>query len=152
MNDINPTKDWPAWFAERTDIDANGCQVWRHGKSKDGYGKTKHYRHGKSVAWRVHRLAYVALRGPIPDGMTVDHLCFNRACCNPDHLRLLSNEENASRQIKSLMTTCSYGHKYDAANTVMRRNGAKWRRRCAKCLAASEQRRQRSRRVLDGAA
>ena len=45
----------------------------------------------------AHRWAYEFYKGEIPDGMTVDHICFNRKCINPEHLRLLSWSENAKR-------------------------------------------------------
>ncbi|PZE33982.1 HNH endonuclease [Curtobacterium sp. MCSS17_006] len=42
----------------------------------------------------AHRVAYVNARGQIPDGMLVDHICFNRRCVNPDHLRLVTPKQN----------------------------------------------------------
>jgi len=45
----------------------------------------------------AHRLAYERARGPIPDGLVIDHLCRNRWCCNPDHLEAVTNEENILR-------------------------------------------------------
>lgn len=49
----------------------------------------------------AHRLAYEYHNGAIPEGMTVDHLCFNRKCINPAHLRLLSPSDNAKRHRQS---------------------------------------------------
>lgn len=82
------------------DIDPErGCWVSRysvgsHGYAQIGWGIPNSRR---SKMMLVHRVAYVARRGPIADGMTVDHMCKQRRCCNPDHLRLLSNFENARR-------------------------------------------------------
>lgn len=45
----------------------------------------------------AHRMAYTYWVGEIPQGMTVDHICFNTLCCNPAHLRLLTHRENAAR-------------------------------------------------------
>jgi hypothetical protein len=32
------------------------------------------------------RIVYTLLRGPIPDGLTLDHVCLNKTCVNPWHL------------------------------------------------------------------
>lgn len=50
----------------------------------------------------AHRWSYEFYHGEIPDNMTVDHICFNRKCIRPDHLRLLSRSENAKRHAKPL--------------------------------------------------
>lgn len=49
--------------------------------------------------WTVmaHRFAWELLVGPIPDGLTIDHRCFNRACCNPHHMDVVSQAENNRR-------------------------------------------------------
>lgn len=44
------------------------------------------------------RLMYLLHRGRIPEGLTVDHICFNRMCCNPAHLQLLTRSENTRRR------------------------------------------------------
>lgn len=49
----------------------------------------------------AYRVVYELAVGPIPEGMTVDHTCFNPLCCNPNHLRLLSLGENASFKVRS---------------------------------------------------
>lgn len=48
----------------------------------------------------AHRLAYEAAKGPIPDGMELDHLCRNRWCRNPDHLQPVTHAENSRRSSK----------------------------------------------------
>lgn len=45
----------------------------------------------------VHRVVYELLVGPIPPGMDLDHLCRNRACCNPDHLEPVTRSVNNRR-------------------------------------------------------
>jgi hypothetical protein len=64
------------------------CWLWRAALTK-GYGKFR--------GQRAHRWSWERARGPIPEGMTIDHLCRNRRCVNPDHMELVSAEENARR-------------------------------------------------------
>lgn len=60
---------------------------------------------GKSVL--AHRLAYGLLVGPIPEGMTLDHLCRNTACVNPAHLEPVERAENTrrARLVNALLLT-----------------------------------------------
>jgi hypothetical protein len=43
------------------------------------------------------RLAYEALRGPIPEGLQADHLCRNKGCLNPYHLEAVTPSVNRQR-------------------------------------------------------
>lgn len=77
-----------------------GCWLWTGTLTAQGYGQVtgrltaKGYR--KTPA--THRVVWEHLRGPIPEGYTIDHLCRVRACCNPDHLEPVTNEENSRRR------------------------------------------------------
>lgn len=58
--------------------------------------------HGYVQIWNgetntlAHRIVWEFNNGPIPEGLTVDHMCHNRICVNINHLRLLSNNDNSS--------------------------------------------------------
>lgn len=52
------------------------------------------------VPERAHRYSWMLHHGPIPDGLTVDHLCRNIKCVNPQHLELVTRSENSSRRLK----------------------------------------------------
>ena len=67
--------------------------VASHGYAQIGWGGKTTGRGGTTA----HRAAWVHVHGQIPNGMTIDHLCKNRRCVNVDHLRMLTNYENARR-------------------------------------------------------
>lgn len=70
------------------------CWLWSACLATNGYGQI---RDGDRMRL-VHRVSYEMFFGPIPDGLFVDHLCFNRACVNPEHLRLATNKQNGENR------------------------------------------------------
>lgn len=94
------------------------CWEWTRYKARNGYGKIWF----KGKTWYVHRLFYTICRGPIADGLELDHLCRNRWCCNPDHLEAVTRRENALRGVgipalNAAKTHCIRGHPYSSENT-----------------------------------
>lgn len=98
----------------------------------------------KYDAWLAHRLAYTLVVGPIPDGLTLDHLCKHTLCCNPAHMEPVTQAENVRRgdspfAINARKTHCDGGHELAGDNLwVNPRNG---QRRCKACARASDRRR-----------
>ena len=86
-------------FAARTERQGE-CLVWTGTTAGSGYGV---FRAGGRLQ-RVHRWAWEQHFGPIPDGKILDHTCWNRACCNVEHLRIADdklNNENRSGSNKN---------------------------------------------------
>lgn len=67
------------------------CWEWQAGLVR-GYGR---FRIGQ-IPIPAHRLSWMILRGPIPEGMLVLHKCDNTKCVNPSHLYLGSHADNVS--------------------------------------------------------
>lgn len=70
------------------------CWIWTGAITSRGYGAL---RGDDGQLLLTHRFSYELHVGPIPDGLVIDHLCRNRACCNPTHLEPVTQWENITR-------------------------------------------------------
>jgi hypothetical protein len=81
----------------QTKIAVNGeCWIWTAAKNRKGYGCTASGTKNRTML--AHRRAYEATKGPIPEGLQIDHLCFTTSCVNPAHLEAVTGAENARRR------------------------------------------------------
>lgn len=98
----------------------------------NGYGVASWWEGGIHRSTSAHRRAYEVAVGAIPAGLVVDHLCRNRACCNPAHLEAVTQKVNVERSVRSgeWKTHCKRGHEYNEANTYRFPSG---RRTCRAC-------------------
>lgn len=115
----------PEDIKQRSTPTSDGCWNWDLCVDRYGYGKWD----GK----KAHRLAYELFVGPIPPGLTIDHVCWNKRCVNPDHLRVLEHADNASRQRSAQATRCKNGHEFTAENTYWRTPNCTGKRQCRAC-------------------
>lgn len=106
------------------------CWTWT-GCTQHGYGLV--WVDGVRRSARVHRVVYELLVGPIPEGLTLDHLCRNRACCNPAHLEPVTLSENVKRGGNSLKTHCPNGHDYSLHGFVITSRNGSTERACRPC-------------------
>lgn len=77
---------------------AGGCHISTYSTGNHGYAQVGWSTGGKVSVVLAHRAAWEAVNGPIPTSLTVDHICFERRCVNPAHLRLVTREVNAAQQ------------------------------------------------------
>ena len=124
-------------------VDPSGeCWEWRGWRDARGYGKATDVDGTRRKDW-AHRVAYRLWRGPIGGGLTVDHLCRNVGCVNPQHLELVTLAENI-RRAHPERDTCTRGHSLADAYTEVTRHG-RVAKRCRVCHTDGQKRRRRER-------
>ena len=108
-------KPWQGFYTidklrSRCVIDENDCWVWQGAKSH-GYGTVGRNQTGST---NVHKVMYILHYGKYSGDVQLDHLCRNRACCNPDHLELVTHLENMRRGVSRCekLTECHRGHPF----------------------------------------
>jgi hypothetical protein len=125
-------------FLERLTICNDGC----HRLSGVKPGRYSSISYGGKRGKRIlsHRFSYEHFVGPIPEDLTLDHLCGNPECVNPEHLEPVTHKENilrgngwSGRNIRK--THCPQGHPYDDTNTYLR-PGQQGGRDCRECRRA----------------
>jgi HNH endonuclease len=76
------------------------CWMWQGGDQGEGYGRMSVNRRNVPA----HRAYYEQVHGPIPDGLTIDHLCKVPGCVNPDHMEPVTFRENRRRSVQTILT------------------------------------------------
>lgn len=71
----------------------SGCWLWQDSLNPAGYGRLFDGERHLSA----HRVVYEQNKGPIPEGLELDHLCCNPRCVNPEHLEPVETAENVRR-------------------------------------------------------
>lgn len=111
-------------------VKRSDCLHWTGSLNSSGYGTF-------GVAGKAklaHRVAYEALVGPIPEGMTIDHLCRVTHCVNVAHMEVVTRAENLRRSRYArgqyVGGRCAMGHELTGDNVLVKKQGTAVCRTC----------------------
>lgn len=133
------------------------CWPWRSTLNRDGYGVFGI----DGRQYRAHRAAK-EIWGEVEVGAVLDHSChhadgtcvggascMHRRCCNPRHLRDVTNTENvmaglSAAAVNSRKSRCKRGHPFDMERITPAGNPGRGCRQCQNLLQRRHQRKRRS--------
>ena len=93
-------------------VTSGDCWEWNRGVNLNGYGHVHGLDKKNALA---HRVFYLIVKGNVPEGLVLDHICSNRICVNPEHLVPATQRENILRgsspfSLNAKKTHCIHGH------------------------------------------
>ncbi len=90
----------PVEYIEQNCGHPTPCWIWQRARLVSGYGVIGCHP-SRQLA---HRVYYERFKGPIADGLTLDHLCRVAACVNPDHLEPVTQRVNTQRGARAILS------------------------------------------------
>ncbi len=112
------------------------CFWWTGCVDSGGYGRFR-----AAGRQRAHQFAFFVAYGHPPEGMQIDHICRNRSCVNPLHLRPLTLVENvlcgegiSARNLRK--THCFRDHALAGYNVIRSGGRDGMGRKCRTCQNA----------------
>lgn len=114
-------------------VDPANCWIYSGDRSREGYGRF----YINKKAFLAHRVSWKIFHGSLTSGLVIDHICMNKKCINPDHLREVSirtnvmENSNGLAYLNSIKTLCKNGHPLEARNLQLSTAG---HRRCLTCI------------------
>lgn len=106
-------------FVKKVELSADGCAYWTGATCTNGYGQFV----VNKRSFMAHRVSYLEYIGEIGMGLHLDHVCRNRSCVLPSHLRPVTPRVNAIQNskgptaINAAKTHCIHGHEFNSLNT-----------------------------------
>lgn len=134
-------------ISRRVEKMPNGCWEWRGHVMPNGYGVI-YISHSPLRRTTAHRFFYSRLVEKVLPKFHVDHLCRNRMCVNPQHLRQVSVKVNVLTGIglsaeNSRKTHCKKGHPLSGDNLRITQGKYGPQRICLVCSRKYERERHR---------
>lgn len=131
-------------FWAKVHLAPSGCWEWQGWINAGGYGQIRTC--GKN--WAVHRFVFTLLGFVIPSVLSIDHLCRNRRCVNPDPLVPVPIRTNVLRGIgpsaqNAKKERCKRGHALTDNNVYRYSDGRRSCRQCARMHYRNYRRRKR---------
>jgi hypothetical protein len=104
------------------------CIESKKGITNNGYSRIRV--NDKNI--QAHRWAWELVNGQIPDEFVIDHICRNRKCVLPEHLRMVTQQKNIMAGLHNIdnRSHCNQGHPFVKENIMIRKSG---KRECAEC-------------------
>ena len=94
LSDVEKRRFW-----DKVEKRPNGCWVWKASVIVNS-GGARYGRFGiRRHVYLVHRVSWSMSHGQIPEGMVVDHRCHNTLCVNPEHLHVVTQQENVENRL-----------------------------------------------------
>lgn len=123
MAERNPSDYERRFWAKVNKSGPGGCWLWTAADDGRGYGAVNSPTRKRQMV-KAYRVAYELVVGPVPLGLTLDHLCRVKLCVNPAHLEPVTTAENIRRgqgfaYWQRQKTHCPQGHQYDEENTYV---------------------------------
>lgn len=124
------------------------CWVWVGALSKNGYGVFNASKKNSDLA---HRYLYTLIFGKMSQKLVIRHLCGNKKCVRPEHLKVGTRKENAQDEVDNgrhywaKRKACKHGHKFEEGSFYLRGNA-----RICKCCARIKSRKHRAEKRIHG--
>lgn len=133
-----PDFDHNVFYEKTSEVRDGGCIEWLGSITSGGYGTLSI----KGDNYLAHRISMHIHIGDISTSRVIDHICRNRKCVNPEHLRQVSNKMNITENSNSpsglnkAKTHCIRGHELKDRNLMINKKTKK--RNCRTCQRAVE--------------
>jgi hypothetical protein len=89
---VNAERFWSK--VEKTET----CWVWTAATDGRGYGCFAVTTLGRNRVHKAHRVSWALVHGQVEDRAPLDHICHNKMCVRPEHLRLVTNKQNSENR------------------------------------------------------